>query len=74
VNLRISIHCTHCGLCAAICPDGAITRRRGRIVFEPSLCRTCAPGAAPLCMLHCPADAIRPAPRPKTAKRKDPVR
>ncbi|MFZ5929234.1 MAG: 4Fe-4S dicluster domain-containing protein [Acidobacteriota bacterium] len=57
MKLRISLHCTHCGLCAAICPDGAITRRRRRIVLEASRCQSCRD--TPACVSACPSGAIQ---------------
>jgi len=35
--------CTHCAEapCVAACPTGALTRRKEKIVFDPSLCTGC---------------------------------
>ena len=58
---RISIQCTRCGACVAICPDGAIHRRGKRYEIKPALCHSCNRLAEPFCLIHCPAGAIRPA-------------
>lgn len=59
MKLRISLQCTVCGACAAICPDGAILRSKKRIRIEPARCRSCDGLEAPVCEMHCPAGAIR---------------
>ncbi|MEJ5368673.1 MAG: 4Fe-4S binding protein [Bryobacteraceae bacterium] len=58
MKLRISLQCTLCGSCAAICPDGAVLRVKKRIVIDTSRCRSCDSLDTPACGAHCPAGAI----------------
>ncbi len=46
--------CTGCGLCAIVCPEGALSLVEGRAVFSaPEDCIYCGE-----CELACPAEAV----------------
>ncbi|NLE28861.1 MAG: 4Fe-4S binding protein [Phycisphaerae bacterium] len=46
--------CTHCGVCADVCPVSAILFSNDRTVIDPKVCIGCGQ-----CVLICPKDAIR---------------
>ena len=46
--------CTHCGLCAKICPERAIKIKNGKPVWVKKKCQHCT-----ACINRCPADAIQ---------------
>ena len=56
----INDECMACGLCARVCPNGAISDGDVTSVIDPGKCTECV-GANPsaLCMQECPSDAIQ---------------
>lgn len=46
--------CLHCGLCARVCQNNAVTFENGHPVFHRDLCIGCRS-----CEKHCPGDAIK---------------
>lgn len=46
--------CTGCGLCARVCPDGAIEMRDGKPVWVKAKCQHCT-----ACINRCPAKALQ---------------
>lgn len=45
--------CDLCSLCWVYCPEGAVTRGEGRVIFDYADCRGCG-----LCAHECPRQAI----------------
>lgn len=60
----VSEDCISCGICAEICPEEAITLKRGTIEVDKNKCILCEK-----CGIHCPVDAI-----PRTTMRKKSIR
>jgi NAD-dependent dihydropyrimidine dehydrogenase PreA subunit len=61
--------CTGCGLCADVCPTGAISVVNGEARVEQSLCRECE-----ACLSACPTGAILSLREPASAEKPTPVR
>ncbi|SHJ60274.1 DUF362 domain-containing protein [Desulfofundulus thermosubterraneus] len=63
--LEIGERCSGCGLCAPVCPTGALTMAGNKVVLSGE-CVACA-----LCLDVCPVRAlvldVKPASRPETA-------
>lgn len=53
-SFSVDDSCVSCGLCARICPSGAIEMREGRPVWTKSRCWKCAG-----CINRCPQEAIQ---------------
>lgn len=49
----ISKECIGCGMCAKICPEGAITIKNGKAKIDYDYCKGCG-----LCAAHCPKHCI----------------
>jgi ferredoxin len=63
-EVAISDRCTACGLCAKVCPAGALTFRQGASTYLLDVAPSqCLGEACPLCRLICPAQAITVASR-----------
>lgn len=55
-HYRIAI-CDQCGICAEVCPAGAVRAVEGAYVVEPAECVWCN-----VCLEECPQDAVFVAP------------
>ena len=55
--------CAMCGMCAAECPNGAITEGDMTFVIDPGRCTECVGfNPSPRCVKVCPNDAAVPDP------------
>jgi MinD superfamily P-loop ATPase len=52
----INSDCRHCGICAFMCPQGAIREAPNQFVVRRALCNGCGE-----CVRYCPGRAIVPA-------------
>ncbi|MGI5877370.1 MAG: 4Fe-4S dicluster domain-containing protein [Christensenellales bacterium] len=50
----VSTGCTLCGMCAADCPEGAVTLRPGGARIDPQRCIGCG-----ICYRNCASEAIQ---------------
>jgi ferredoxin len=52
---RVTVKCTHCGACTAVCPTGALSIERPemKVVFNQKKCSICE-----LCVTACPTRAM----------------
>jgi ferredoxin len=57
----IGLHCTACGECLSLCPNGAIQGSVPRLFIEPRLCTECLFfDTQSRCVEACAFDAIHP--------------
>ncbi|HYH21785.1 MAG TPA: 4Fe-4S binding protein [Azospirillum sp.] len=58
----VAAECVNCGACEPVCPNGAVTTRKGTYVIDPALCTVCeGHHDTPQCASVCPTDCCVPA-------------